>query len=334
MDGIQGRITDTSSQALDLPFLPASLGLRTQALKLQFVTAQDPGQFLIPKLGLSDVARQWTQADRAAGFHQVFIGETSGQIWAPYSAADKLIDAIVNQPVSATAEQIAGLMHADNGACQWRIRFLPTLCPGCGWDMQGATTARILICPNCQRGWQASRGHWREVTFAVAAGGQRPRIYLPFWRIQAHISGVALDSRADLARLANLPVRVDPAWEKQQVRFWIPAFKIRPRLFLGLCHRLTVAQLRVAPRPAMKSLPSAMAPATLPVSEASQAVKLCVAALLKPRWRWFPKLDTIQATANRYLLIYLPFEQNHHELIEPNINMCIPRKALELAYWL
>src|SRR3989339_2060059 len=34
-----------------------------------------------------------------------------------------------------------------------RFRFVPTLCPHCGWDMEGQKDSLVLICRNCDSAW-------------------------------------------------------------------------------------------------------------------------------------------------------------------------------------
>ena len=69
-------------------------------------------------------------------------------------------------------------------------------------------------------------------------------MYLPFWRIKAGVSGIDLDSYADLVKIANLPKAMQENWNDVPFYFWAPAFKIRPKVFLRLANNVTLAQPR------------------------------------------------------------------------------------------
>ena len=67
-------------------------------------------------------------------------------------------------------------------------------------------------------------------------------MYMPFWRIWAEISGITLQSYADLVKIANLPIAVQKNWDNIQFRFWTLAFKLRPLNFVNLARNITISQ--------------------------------------------------------------------------------------------
>ena len=68
------------------------------------------------------------------------------------------------------------------------------------------------------------------------------RAVLPFWRVTARISGLTIESWADLVRFANLPKVVRAEWRDERAVFWIPGFKAQPDQFLRMAQAATLAR--------------------------------------------------------------------------------------------
>ena len=93
------RFVDTNVLAVDLPELPASLGLRPQVLKLRYVSPATEGRFIAPDLPADQAIPDLGAAPHGA-FYQEFIGETVSLIHAPLLLrGETLIDAILGRPV-------------------------------------------------------------------------------------------------------------------------------------------------------------------------------------------------------------------------------------------
>ncbi|MGD8549587.1 MAG: hypothetical protein PVJ45_08195, partial [Desulfobacterales bacterium] len=79
-DGIKHRFIDFSHQAVDSDYFPISVGLRSQALKLNFVTPESKGYFLRPTQTFKNVMSIFTHRFSTSlpnpVFHQSHIGET------------------------------------------------------------------------------------------------------------------------------------------------------------------------------------------------------------------------------------------------------------------
>ena len=333
--GIQHRFLDVSQQAASSPLFPASVGLRSQALKLNFVSPETPGWFIKPsrpfKQAMDDFIQLANRDIPGPILHQSHVGESLSLIYAPfYLGRNRIVDAVLNQPISGELDEGFDWAQFPGGQADWRIRFIPTLCPHCGWDMQGRRDALVLHCPNCESMWQASKKGLTRVNAAHMAGtGGAHSIYLPFWRIRADVSGIRLKSYADLVKLANLPKVVQPAWTQTASHFWCPAFKVRPQSFLRLIHHTTLAQ----PRDAMVArVPDGeMHPVNLPLAEAVETLKLNLAGIIRPRKLVQTHIGDIQVNPARFLLIYLPFEVRHHDFVQPRFNIAVNRNQLALA---
>ena len=334
LSGIQNRFLDVSQQAVESPFFPASVGLRSQAMKLRFVSPGTAGWFIRPTLPFGQVMQTFLSRFNlnlpAPILHQAHIGESLSVIYAPFYAGRQIIDAVLNQPVSKTTMETPDFKTWPGGPADYRIRFIPTLCPNCGWDMQGRRDALVLHCSNCSSMWKASEKGMARVNVAhLPADNDHNIVYLPFWRIRADVLGITLDTYADLIKLANLPKVIQPEWNKRRFYFWGPAFKLRPQSFLRLTHHITVSQpcddlVAEIPR-------GTMHPVNLPVSESAETLKLNVAGIMRPKKRVETHINAINMKPRRYLLVYLPFEKRHHDLVQTTFGIAVNRNQLALS---
>lgn len=333
--GIQNRFLDVSQQAVQSPFFPASVGLRSQAMKLRFVSPDSVGWYIKPTLPLDQAMQTFLTRFNlnmpGPIFHQAHIGESLSLIYAPFYMGQEIMDAVLNRPVPNPMDEPLDVRQWPGGPADYRIRFIPTVCPNCGWDMQGSRDALILHCNNCTSMWKASKKGMTRVKVAhlPANPGEDDCVYLPFWRIRAEVRGIPLNTYADLVRLANLPKVVKPQWESRACYFWGPAFKLRPQSFLRLTHHITVSQphdelVAEVPR-------GVKHPVNLPVSESAETLKLNLVGIMRPKKRAQTRIADISVKPRGYLLVYLPFEKRHHDLVQPAFNVAVNRNQLALS---
>jgi DNA-directed RNA polymerase subunit RPC12/RpoP len=332
--GTQAQFIDTSHQACPSSHFPVSLGLRSQALTLELVSDQAPGHFLTPQTPLGAVmdifSRRFNRGLAEPLLHQAHIGETVSLIYAPYYLGNGLVDAILNQPLSIETSTPWRQEDFPGGAARSRLQFIPTLCPNCGWDLAGTRDAQVLSCENCRSIWQPALTGFTTVPCAYVPADFPDPLYLPFWRIQADVDGITLNTYADLVRLANLPKAVQDAWEALPFRFWTPAFKVRPRVFLRLMQVLSTV---LPPAHLERRFPeNTCLTANLPVSEAVETLRTSLAGLIKPLERMAEMLPQIDLKARKALLVYLPFEDRPHELVSTRLNLAVNKNQLSLAW--
>ena len=314
-----------------------SLGLRSQALKLKFVTPKTPGRFieptLLPEKMLATFDERFSADLPKPVFHQAHIGETLNLIYSPfYWKNGKIFDAVLNRAATAAPADDAALEQFRGGRPNWPTDFIATLCPDCGWDLNGQRDSLALLCHNCNTIWRPSARSLKKTPFAHIPGAGGNLIYLPFWRVAADISGMALTSYADLVREANLPRVVQEDWHAIDFHFWAPAFKVRPRVFFGLQRNLTLTQPQEKMVP---DIPKArLYPVNLPLKEALEGLKTTLAGFLKPPHRQLPRLPDIQVKARRFLLVYMPFNEGPHEYINSEYKLAVNKKQLALSKYL
>jgi hypothetical protein len=327
---IKDRFVDISQQAIDSQYFPFSTGFRSQAMKLQFVTPDTEGRFLKPRLKYQKIFSSFEQRFGKSLpkpiIHQAQIGETLSLIYSPFYMKDKLYDAVLDKPVTSTLQEEFDLDEFADTNPRGHIRFVSTLCPNCGWDLEGERDALVLRCKNCNSTWYPVGKKLKKMKFAHVASRNVNATCLPFWRIRAKFSGLDLDSYADLAKIANLPKATQGHWHDIAFRFWIPAFKVRPRIFRRLASQLTVVQPQDELIPQLPG--GKIHPANLPVEEAIESLKLTLAGFVRPRKRLIEKLPEIKVSAKRFALIYLPFNEEHHEYIHPDYQVAINKNVM------
>jgi hypothetical protein len=331
--GITNRFVDVSHQAIVTPYFPISVGVRSQAMKLRFLSADMQGRFLKPRLPFEEVAanfeKRFGKSLPKPILHQAIIGESLSLIYSPFYLKDQLYDAILDKPISAKTSKDFNLNDFAGGSPQWQIHFVSTLCPNCGWDLEGQRDALVLQCKNCNSAWYPVGKKLKRLKFAQIAGTDDNTIYLPFWRIQADISGISLKSYADLIRTANLPKAMQSGWDDVPFRFWIPAFKVRPRLFLRLASHLTVSQPREELIPELPA--NRIHPCTLPVKEAIESLAITLADFMKPRQTLMEKFHNIDIDAKSFTLVFVPFSEEHHEFIQHDYQIAINKNVMALS---
>lgn len=331
--GIRHRIVDVSHQGITSPYFPPSLGLRSQTLKLRFVTPGTRGLFLKPSLKLRETEKV-IQERLAAYFPkpvytQGFIGEALSIIYSPFYVNGRVYDAVLNRPASPELPPEFDISQYLGGQPSWEVKFVPALCPNCGWDLDGERDSLALDCKNCNTVWLPAKEGFTRVTFAHIPAEGKPSIYVPFWSVKARSSGILLESYADLVRVANLPMVVKEEWKERGFRFWSPAFKVRPESFLRFSTTLTLAQPEGEWVPELPDAP--LYPVTLPVREAAESLKLTLASFIKPPGIMHPKLPEIDIKAESFLLVYIPLKQRGSELYNELFRLRINQNLLAYA---
>jgi hypothetical protein len=262
-------------------------------------------------------------------FHQDFVGQTLSKIYSPFYVNGRVYDGVLNRPVSNKMADDFDPASLPGGPPDWRIRFVPALCPNCGWDLSGERDSLALICQNCNSLWYPGGDRLTKLKFGHIPNGQDHVTYLPFYRISANVSGIELDSYADLVKAANLPKVVQEEWKDTAFRFWSPAFKVRPEDFLRFSCYVTLSQPREKLTPELPT--GKLYPVTLPVEEAAESLKLCLASFIKPRKVLFPQLQEITIKPKGFLLVYIPFHEKGNELSCPPFRLRINKNLLAFA---
>lgn len=330
--GVTHRFTDISTLALaDMPpQIPFSLGLRAQAMPMKRIRPGTQGTFFRPLPAATVLKDQTVSSNQEKRTFKEDIGETLSLIYAPfYIEQHHLVDGVTNQALPLGKTIAPKIFNLDQIRPGVETHFVAGICPRCGADLEGSGDSLALVCKNCSSLWRTKGGKLAKIKFGTVAPARNDDVMVPFWRISAQISPIPLSSHADLARLANLPLSIPRKWEEKPVHFWSPAFKVRPNIFLRLLGQLTAAQLEPTLSQTVKN--NLYQPVNLPASEAIQTIAITLAALLKPRKEIIELLPEIDVTPQNVALIFLPFQSSLYDIILPDLNIGINKKALALS---
>ena len=328
---IEHRFADISTKGVKLPFLPASLGLRPQAMKMRFATPACSGSFLkksIPDDKIMARAAKSPNLHDEKILHQAYIGDVLNIIYLPLSIRnEEILDAVLERPLARIPENSTPFGAAEIDSYAREPVFLPAICPGCGWNLEGETDSVVLFCSNCNSGWQAGGSNFSEVRVKITPATDKNELFLPFWNFQIEAKGVKLASFADFIRITNQTFTVKPEWEEMKLYFVCPAFKVRPHDFLRLATQMSIS--RRYRQQAAESIPAKnLYPVTLAHSSAKQSLKIILANSAVSRSMVFPRLPEIEFAVKKYLLHYLPFEKTSHELHQKNLGVTINQRVL------
>ena len=332
-NSIRHKFVDVSHQAVVSRLFPASLGLRSQALKLKFITPETAGVFLKPTHTLAQIEQDFdARFDKTLPkpvLDHAHIGETISLIYAPYYIENRIYDAVLDTPTAARLPEDFNIDQLPAESPKWRIHFISTLCPNCGWDLDGERDSLVLLCKNCTSAWYPVAKKLKKIKFGTHPAHDPNTIYLPFWRIRPKIDGIKLNNYADLINVANIPKVVQPGWENIGFRFWVPAFKVRPKIFIQLSKNMTLAQIH---NELTEELPEHRHhPITLPVTEAIESLKVNLASFIKPKNELADILHAVNIKAKSFVLIYVPFLEKHHEFVQPDLQFAINKNILSLS---
>jgi DNA-directed RNA polymerase subunit RPC12/RpoP len=337
-DGIKYKVSDLSSLASPHTFLPPSLGVRPQTLKLKFLPSKIEAKFFQGQVPLKTIIENMERRlsvldDSSVGgpvFHTSFMSETVSMIYSPvFIQGDAFHDGILGKPIVSVPEDFADDFLAAGQENGREIKFVSTLCPNCGWDLPGERDSVLLFCNHCESVWEASENGLKPVDFGMIVNKEGHAFYLPFWRMEASVKGLQMDSYADLLRMANVPKVMKKEWERLNFYFWAPAFKLPPEPFLRSTQALTLSE----PQDEFeRNLPeSPLYSANFSSHEAVESIKITIANIAVHRMEIFPKLREMDVQVNKLRLIFVPFTLVGSEFVQSQTQFCIHQNALRLG---
>lgn len=333
---IKSRVLDANFLATGHDFLPESLGVRPQGLKLAFAKEEDGSGYLPLSSSLQEAMQKigalcsFTEAVTGeTSFYSAFVGEAVSVIYFPlYVRGNAIYDAILDRPLARrTLMRAEDFDHAEAGG--WSVNFLPALCPECGWDLEGERDSVALLCRNCDSLWSVGKDGLSRVLYTLYSSNAEDTVHVPFWRMEAHVEGLEVRSYLDLVRIANLPVAPRKEWGERPLYFWSPAFRVAPPVFIRLARQMTMLQPRGRDEAALCSM--RLYPVTLGQADAAAGLKVILASVAAAKRKFFPMLAGVEVSLKSSTLVFLPFEVRGQEFIETEMGIGIPQNSLRRA---
>lgn len=323
--GVEGRLFDASLMARsDLPAAAVTLGLRPQAMNLRFVEPQTPGTFLPPTQDATALRRAQTAMP---GKLTACLAQSTTLVFQPLAVVDdRLVDGVSGDDLGPAPQPFPPKTEPFTPA----LSFQPALCPGCAMELAGEAESRIQLCHHCQTVWELTDQGIVPCTARFAPPpAEGVSVWLPFWAMGVRTEGFSLQTWADLVELTGLPRVVQPWMRSRAFLFRVPAFKIRPDLFMLLTQQASLSPLATAPAEPLPREP--LYPATLAPAEASRILAVALAALAPARKRLFERIRGGRIRPVAYAVEYLPFLRTPTDLLLPDLNFALPASALTWA---
>jgi len=197
-------LVDVSHNAAMLDFLPSSLGLRSQTLRLRFVSPEIRGSFIEPACSPGDILSTIEDPfnpETPLLSEKTFVGESVSMIFSPIYVKDRAAyDGILREKMAVLPEAVSGALIGNRGKAKGTMSFIPSLCPDCGWDMDGDPESVVLTCGNCRSAWGASRKGFEKV----------PCSFLPLERRLSPVPALLENGSGDKRNSAGLLRRCCP----------------------------------------------------------------------------------------------------------------------------
>lgn len=326
----RSRVLDANFLASGLGFVPDTLGVRPQGTKLRFAAPAGGTRFLPHSAPADEAATRAERVSAASGLsagrpaHSAFIGETTSLIYLPlYMTRGAIYDATLKRPIGRNTLMRAGELEAVEPPGRYSLDFVPALCPRCGWDLSGERNSVVLHCENCASSWRASKGRFEAIGFESSPADEQETTLVPFWRVRASIEGPVAEVRD------CLPASLRRAWQDGEARFWLPAFRAAPRVYMRIARQATALQPQTERH---RALPRGeFFPAALGVADVSGGLTVLLAAAAQARRRLLPLLPSVEVKAGGASLAYIPFKQRGSELVNSRLGLCIPLNSMRRA---
>lgn len=327
---VRYRIVDTTALVIGASALPLSLGLRPQAMRVVPAGKEMNGRFFRQSVKAVTILEKTVELgseeldqEGIALYHRTFVGEAMSLIYLPlYLHQGVLYDGVTNRALARSGGGEGLQEKSVPFQEKWLPHFLNTLCPACGELLDGEKDCVVLSCRNCHTSWEESGGRFLPLPWRRIPSRQNGEaVYLPFWRVTLQGKGMKLQNFGDFLRLTNQPLVVREEHDRMELSFWLPAFKVRPRIFLTMARNITLSQQRLSAGKAVMT--RGMYPVTLAKKAALKALKLVLAEAAVNKRDVLPLLPELVLQPLAAELVYLPFLASGQDLVQEQVMLSV-----------
>jgi DNA-directed RNA polymerase subunit RPC12/RpoP len=341
-DHVSYRVIDNSWRAVDTKGVPASLGLRSQTQKLKFIQPDTKGVFSPHSISKKEMLRrmykEYSDADdmnsnRKVGRNKkqahIHVGEIISLIYFPFYRTDyELYDGLTGKQVNVLPEQVEEFSSIGR-LPQYDLSFMPGLCPNCGWELGGETDSLVLVCKGCSRAFLIRKKRLKQIEVQFAPFNSDTVIFIPFWKLSINFSKIPCSKYSDIMKIANIPKAVLEEHRVKDFYFFIPAFKVNPKLFLRLGKQASLSQPDSV---LLDRLPDVdVYPVDLPLQEGLEAVPPVLMNLCKRKRELWDMLIQEKIKLEKYSIVYLAFKEAGLEYVQPEFGFSLPKNSLKFG---
>ena len=152
---------------------------------------------------------------------------------------------------------------------------------------------------------------------------------MPFWQLQIKFSKLKCSTQAHLIKIANIPKITQTESKQQILYFYIPAFKINPKLFLRIGKQTTLAMIKPS---LVENIPQGrFHPVDLPLEEGCQAVGPLLMNLCTSKKDIWNILAEENFKLLSYCLVYAGFHSAGSEYIQKTLGFSIQKNSLKFG---
>jgi DNA-directed RNA polymerase subunit RPC12/RpoP len=337
---LSGRRVDTSVLSRPEREFPLSLGVRPQAMRLSLPSPEQEGVYLTPRIGLAETllglegsfGGRSNPSDRESHGFRSLVPEHTGLVYAPFFLDNGILfDGVSGRSLTAV-DEAPWVQEDASSPPGWRPRFLSTLCPDCGNELEGDPRSTVFLCSSCVAAWEPGPEGLRPIALEAAEGSSGREtgfVDLPFWKIRIRLDGGEPAALGDLARLAGLPAGAATGEEDREGWLWSPAFQTPPALFLRLARQMTLVP---HPEKAGRILTGrTLFPVTVARGQAALSTRVQLANLSGRKREILGRLASAEIRTAETRLAFVPFRARGSEFIHPRLDFSfqMQRTALD-----
>jgi hypothetical protein len=308
-------------------------------MRLSLPSPEQEGVYLETRTGLDETllglegsfGGRSNPPDKESHGFQSLVPEHAGLVYAPFFLDNGILcDGVSGRSLAAVNE--ASWAEGDaSSPSGWRPRFLSTLCPDCGNELEGDPGSAVFLCPSCISAWEPRPEGLRSIVFEVPegfSGRETDLVYLPFWKIRIRLDGDESATLGEIARLAGLPVGAEAGEEDRQSWLWSPAFQTSPDLFLRLARQMTLA---LHPEKTGRTLAECtLFPVTVAPGQAALSTRVQMVNLSGRKREILVRLASTEIDAVETRLAFIPFLARGSEFIHPRLGFSVQRQRTAL----